>query len=56
MTSESVWSRKRKRTCEHSDINEALHEWYLLACSKNIYPVSSQLCEKPSEWLNNQDV
>ena len=49
VASESVRSRKRTRTCEFSDINEALHEWYLLACSKNIYPVGSQLCEKAKQ-------
>jgi len=26
-----------------------LHEWYLLACSKNIYPVGLQLCEKAKQ-------
>ena len=40
---------KRTRTCEYSDINEALHEWYLLACSKNIYPVGLQLCKKAKQ-------
>ena len=49
MASESVRSRKRTRTCEYSDINEVLHEWYLLACSKNIYPVGLQLCEKAKQ-------
>jgi len=49
MASENVQSRKRTRTCEYSYINEALHEWYLLACSKNIYPVGSQLCEKAKQ-------
>ena len=47
--SESVSSRKRSRSCEFFDINEALHKWYLLACSKNIYPVGSQLCKKAKE-------
>jgi len=42
----SVSSRKRTRPC---DINKALHEWYLLACSKNIYLVGSQLCEKAKQ-------
>ena len=46
MASESARLRKRTQTCEFSDINEALHERYLLACSKNIYPVGSQFCEK----------
>ena len=38
--------RKRARSSEFSEINEALHKWYLLACSKNIYPSGPQLCEK----------
>ena len=47
--SESVCSRKRYRPCEFSDINEALHKWYLMACSKNEYPVGPQLCEKAKQ-------
>lgn len=47
--SESVSSRKRARSCEFFDINEALHKWYLLACSKNVYPVGPQLCEKAKQ-------
>ena len=42
-------SRKRSRTSEFADVNEALHKWYLLAASQNIYPVGSQLCEKAKE-------
>ena len=41
--------RKRARSSEFSEINETLHEWYLLACSKNIYPSGPQLCEKARE-------
>ena len=26
-----------------------LHKWYLMACSKNVYPVGPQLCEKAKE-------
>ena len=36
----------RSRMSEYSEINDALYEWYLLACSKNIYPDGSQLKEK----------
>ena len=49
VASDSVSSRKRTRPCEYSDINKALHEWYLLACTKIIYPVGSQLCEKAKQ-------
>jgi len=47
--SDSVSSRKQTWPCEYSDINKALNEWYLLACSKNIYPVGPQLCEKAKQ-------
>ena len=33
----------KSRVSEYSEINDALHMWYLLACSKNIYPVGPQL-------------
>ena len=49
MVSESVWPRKKAQICEFSDINEVLHEWYLLACSKNTYPVGLQLCEEAKQ-------
>ena len=42
-------SRKRTRLSEYSEINEALYEWYLLTCSKNIYPDGPQLKEKAKE-------
>ena len=42
-------SRKRTRLSEYSEVNEALYEWYLLACSKNIYPDGPQLTEKAKE-------
>ena len=45
----SICSRKRARSSDFSKVNEALHKWYLLACSKNICPVGSQLCEKARE-------
>lgn len=34
------------RTSKYSEINEKLYEWYLLACSQNVYPDSLQLREK----------
>ena len=49
MRSESIRSRKRSRSSEFTDINETLHKWYLLAVSRNIYPIGPQLCEKAKE-------
>ena len=37
------------RPSEFSEINKALHEWYMIACSKNIYPGGPQLIEKAKE-------
>ena len=48
-SSSSICMRKRARFSEFSEINETLHKWYLLACSKNIYPSGPQLCEKARE-------
>ena len=45
----SVRSRKRSRGSEFSDVNEALHKWYLLAVSRNMYPMGPQLCEKAKD-------
>ena len=42
-------SHLKYRTSEYSEINEKLYEWYLLACSKNIYPDGPQLKEKARE-------
>ena len=47
--SSSICMRKRVKSSEFSEINEALHKWYLIACSKNIYPSGPQLCEKARE-------
>ena len=49
LPSETMRSRKRSRTSEFADVNEALHKWYLLAVSRSIYPVGPQLCEKAKE-------
>ncbi len=38
----SLLARRKPRTSEYSDINDALYKWYLLACSKNIYPDGPQ--------------
>jgi hypothetical protein len=42
-------SSLKYRSSEYSEINEKLYEWYLLACSKNIYPDGPQLIEKARE-------
>ena len=39
-------SRKISRVYKYGEINEALYQWYTLACSKNIYPGSPELIEK----------
>ena len=41
-----IHSTKVSRACEFEEVNKALYEWYLLACSKNIYPGGPQLIEK----------
>ena len=42
-------SSKKPRVSEFSTINESLYQWYLMACSKNIYPGGPQLAEKARE-------
>ena len=37
------------RSSEYSEINEALYSWYLLATSKNIFPMGPQLVEKAGQ-------
>ena len=37
------------RPSEFAEVNKALHEWYLITCSKNIYPGGPQLTEKAKE-------
>ena len=37
------------RTSEYADINEALYQWYNIACSKNVYSSGPQLTEKAKE-------
>ena len=40
---------KALRSSEYSEINKALFDWYTLACSKGLSPMSSQLIEKAKE-------
>ena len=42
------------RSSEFAEVNKALHEWYMIACSKNMYPGGPQLTEKAhvAERLN----
>ncbi len=52
-----IYSTKVSRTCEYEDINKALYEWYVLACSKHVYPGGPQLIEKAkviAEKLGNE--
>ena len=37
------------RPSEFAEVNKALHEWYLITCSKNTYPGGPQLIEKAKE-------
>lgn len=39
----------KSRSSEYSEVNDTLYKWYLLACSKNIYPCGPQLIEKAKE-------
>ena len=39
----------KSRTSEYFEVNEALHKWFHLACSKNIYPGGPELMEKAKE-------
>ena len=44
-----VHTTTKFRSSKFMDVNKALHDWYLLACSKNIYPAGPQLIEKAKE-------
>ena len=44
-----VHTTMTQRPSEFEEVNKALYEWYLLACSKNIYPGGAQLTEKAKE-------
>ncbi len=46
LSNETLRLRKRSRASEYADINEALHKWFTLYCSRNIFPDGSQLREK----------
>ena len=37
------------RTSEFAEVNKALYDWFVLACSKNIYPAGPQLVEKAKQ-------
>ena len=37
------------RKSEYEEINKVLHDWYTLACSKNIFPMGPQLIEKAKQ-------
>ena len=46
---------KQGRTSKFSDVNEALYQWYCLACSKNICPSGPQLVEKAKGRLGKSE-
>ena len=53
-TSSSVClSRKRTRLSEYSEINEALYEWYLLACSKKFTLMDPNLRKRRRKLLRD---
>ena len=56
MRSESIRTRKRSHGSEFVDINEALHQWYLLAVLRNMYPMGLQLCEKAKDIAEHLEV
>ena len=39
----------KSRTSEYSEVNVALHKWFRLACSNNVYPGGAELMEKAKE-------
>ena len=42
-------SKTCDRKSEYSDVNKSLYDWYVLACSKNIFPMGPQLIEKAKQ-------
>lgn len=44
-----IHSTMKFRSSKFMDMNKALHDWFLLECSKNIYPSGPQLIEKAKE-------
>ena len=48
-SSSKVHATMKFRSSEFVDVNKALYEWYLVACSKNIYPGGPELIEKAKE-------
>ena len=55
LSNESLKLRKRTRSSEYSEINEALYKWYTLACSRNIYPNGEQFREKARQIAKQLD-
>ena len=45
-SSDLCQARKRIRSSEYSDLNDALYQWYQLCVKKNMYPDGSLLAEK----------
>ena len=42
-------ARSCGRQCDYGDVNKSLYEWYILACSKNIFPMGPQLIVKAKQ-------
>lgn len=41
------------RQSEYSDVNKSLYDWYVIACSKNVFPMGPQLIEKAKQIANS---
>ena len=48
-TSGSRVHTSKSRTSEYVEVNDALYKWFMLACSKNVYPGGPELTEKAKE-------
>ena len=44
-----VHATAKFRSSEFMDVNKAVYDWYVLGCSKNIFPGGPQLIEKAKE-------
>ena len=42
-------THQKPRSSKFSSVNEALYEWFSMACAKNIYPSGPQLIAKAKE-------
>ena len=49
LTLEYTLARHPVHPSSYANINEALYDWYVLAASKNIFPMGPQLVEKAKQ-------